>query len=439
MARRGVSVLLTLLLWLWCAPVTQASKLITPHNHAEWRWRTLETERFAFHYPTTAPGKPEVHAEQAARRLAAVADDLWLRMGDVLKWHPTERITVVVVDDSDALMAWSWPLRGAVIVSAHPGLELARQRSGGDLLMEVFAHELAHVFTHKRMGAVSEPAGFGLEQRGHAEVGPVTAGVVLPLTPRVPQWWSEGAAEYLAVRVGASWWSAERQTTVRLAHMHGDLLTWAELQVAVDKADPGDGERAYQIGHAFFRWLEDEFGPDLFAELHASAATRWRANPSRVLKHLVGESPESLYGRFVADMKADLIAEYAGRPDVTLSAPLYPDNTTGWQLFHQSHPDLNWEGEHRTGWIRVRGGDGDFIHERWFPSWFGSDFAFVPGQPSLVLSGKTPLEGPSGPKRAPRGSRGASRTLGEPFQDTKRTPRGCQECSKSAPRGPKRP
>ena len=134
-----------LALWLTLlVALAPAGPRATTMHHPDWEWRTLHTEHFAIHFARSSDAAHPLHAEETARRVAAVADPLWLRMGDVLDWFPIEPLTVVVVDDTDALRAWAWPLRGAVVISAHPGFELPRTRGRGDPVLDVFAHELAH-------------------------------------------------------------------------------------------------------------------------------------------------------------------------------------------------------------------------------------------------------------------------------------------------------
>lgn len=425
----------------WVLGLAVAGKAITDANHADWRWRTLTTDHFRIHYPTS--GDERLGAELAAARIAGEADAIWLRMGDALDWFPSEVITVVVIDDGDGLDAWAWPLRGTIVISARPAAELGRIRSRGDQLVDVFAHELAHVFTHKSACAFSERASYGADAWGLGEVRGVAVAGRLPAAATLPQWWTEGGAEFLSASVGHGWWSPGRMAGVRQALLDDRLLTWDELQVATDKDDVGDAELAYQQGHAFLRWLEQREGPGTYARLSEIARRHSRLDPAAALERLTGRSARALYAEHVADLRAELAAEPApigpiGRElwpwDQDWSSPDLSDrdawagrrrrdrertreSTGSANLYPRWSPDGRWLGEHRAGWVRVRRShEGDWPaladqpvtiganraraaegrdQELWIPAAYGSGFAFVPGRDALVVTGPTPMVGPS--------------------------------------------
>lgn len=428
----------------WAIGLALAGKSISEAPHPEWAWHTVHTEHFAIHYPTS-DRNPDLGAEQAAWRIASEADALWLRMGDVLDWYPSERLDVVVVDDTDGLKAWAWPLRGTVVISSESGVDLYRTRAHGDPLIDVFAHELGHVFLHKRVGTWSERAGYGAEGWTHVEQGPVAVGARIPIGPTLPQWWSEGGAEYLAARVGHGWWSPAREAGLRASVIGDRLLGWDELQVADDKGDAGDGERAYQQGYAFFRWLEAEHGADAFRELNAHAGARARVEPTRALRELTGTAPAELYAAHVADLDLAVTEHLAGRAALGWAegTELWPwdldwqpadlqgldgwegrserdqeerrESTGSWNLHPTWSADGRWLGEHRAGWIRVRRTPegtwpaladhapsyadtraqraADREAELWIPGKFDSTFAFVPGRDAVVVNAPQPLTG----------------------------------------------
>ncbi|NCG21213.1 MAG: hypothetical protein GWP91_19560 [Rhodobacterales bacterium] len=292
--------------WLLLICAGMAGGLTTDTNHPDWRWHTVQTDHFDIHYPTSRAGAHPVDGGPTADRIVLIADDLWLRMGDVMDFFPGERIHVVVTDDSDALTAWTWPYRDLVVVSAHPGSDLVRRRSRTDAVAEVFAHELAHVFTHKAAGAVAERSTLGTDWATQGRGSWGSAGIALTTAPNLPQWWSEGGAEYLASRVGVTWWSAGRAAGLRASVLDQRLLSWDELQVAQDKGDVMDGERAYQQGFAFFRWLELRYGSDLFAQMHRASALRLRTGSHAVLYELTGVHGRELYQDHLDDLTAEV-------------------------------------------------------------------------------------------------------------------------------------
>ena len=223
-----MSILLALLSGM-ALPEAQASRYAMEHNHPDLRWFTIDTEHVSIHYPVSRrdPAHPRwVSGEGTAQRLAAVADDIWIRLCSEIGYFPGERVDVVILEHTDELEGFTLTPQDWIVFSGNPGPELARMRGRLDWVDDLFAHELAHVITLKQSAWLAEGAGsFGVEVGGLVEDGANQIGVTLDVDDSVPHWWSEGAAEFWSERIGVNWWTTQRDVTLRTSARNGRLLS----------------------------------------------------------------------------------------------------------------------------------------------------------------------------------------------------------------------
>jgi hypothetical protein len=421
-------------------PDAEASRYAMEHNHPDLRWFTIETEHVSIHYPVSRrdPDHPRwASGEGTAQRLAAVADDIWLRLCSEIGYFPGERVDVVILEHTDELEGFTLTPQDWIVFSGNPGPELARMRGRLDWVEDLFAHELAHVITLKQSAWLAEGAGsYGVEIGGLAEDGANQLGFTLDVDDTVPHWFSEGAAEFWSERIGVNWWTSQRDMTLRTSARNGRLLSDREWEVAHRLDDWYDGERAYQQGYAFHRWFADRYGDAAWREVMARSGRRFQVDWERGVERVAGASMASLKRQFEADARAEADAfvarvDAAGRvegEELTLWALSWNERftwtadwwanrdaddredaqeATGSIHLHAAYsPDGTWLGRHRSGWLEVRAIDeqmwsafaGD-VPDRdqtraqrdrdqrlsiWLPARYMGDFDFVPGDDALV-------------------------------------------------------
>ena len=92
--------------------------------------------------------------------------------------------------------------------------------------------------------------------------------------------------------------------TIRASVLDDRLLTWDQLQIAGAKDDFADGERAYQQGYAFVRWLDQQFGDGTFVRTVHEASRRYRPRWDGVLESVIGTPARELYAEHLTDLRA---------------------------------------------------------------------------------------------------------------------------------------
>jgi len=282
-----------------------ALALATPYHDdapdASVRWRTLTTEHFAIHYMAEDRRGRPIDGEAYARTLAARADTVLRDAAQAVGTVPLERIQVLVVDDVDTARGYTLPHADWIVLSAHPGQQLWRTRGRSDGPIDALAHELGHLLVHKASLRLPEALNLGVEVGGTLEGPWGGAGLRVELDHDRPYGWSEGLAEWVSEQAGVNTWTPERDAWLRATALEGRFLSWAELQVDIDKDDLGDAERAYQEGYAFARWLADRYGPDVHRRMLAAKGVRgWDG----ALKVATGQRGAALHDRFVAETTA---------------------------------------------------------------------------------------------------------------------------------------
>jgi len=392
-------------------------------------YETLHTEHFAIHYVVDDRGGRPVGARPYAEDLVRVADELLLDMAHAAGARvPRGRIGILVLDRQDDVEGYTLPHWDWIVLSAHPGSQLARTRGRSEPAVDALAHELGHLLSHKQAAALPEALNYGATVGGTAEGPWGGAGLALELDHDRPYGWSEGMAEFLSEAAGVNHWTSERAARLRAAARDGRLLSFDELMLSVDK-DPGDHERAYQQGYAFARWL-DARHPGVWAEVGRRRSARGWPSWPRLLGQVLGEDVRAVHAEFLAEVQADAAkadaqvvarglvegeelldwrplwrrperwAEDAWRDRPPRDREEARESTGSWRLC-PAH-DGAWLAEGRVGWVvasarpegALPGASGSWPvddpppgRKVWIPARFGRSFAFVPGAEELVVIG----------------------------------------------------
>jgi len=309
--------MLALLAWLPTA-VAQWSELsfVDPRL----RWRTLETASFQVHFA-------ERNREQA-RIVAGIAERVLARHTALLRWKPTSRIHVVVLDSADFSNGLASPIPfnySMVFLTPPEEGELLQNREWLELLL---THELFHiVHMDKARGA---PLGL------RNAFGRIPFVFPNALQPR---WIIEG----LAVQAE----SEPARSYGRLGNSTFEGMMRAEAArgfrpLAEINAD-GRGfplNRDYLYGGYFFAFLQERYGPNAvtdFIEAYSDNIIPFRvhSNPVTVTRKnmdaLWAEYQSWLAARFDERVRSPAEGEVLAR-DWALSSPALSPDGTRWYI-----------------------------------------------------------------------------------------------------------
>ena len=287
------------------APQAEA-KFVSPYNHPDLDWYTIDTEHFAVHYPvskkTAEEGNPHyINAEYSARRSAVESERMWPLMCGELNYFLKEKIHVVILDQSDYLEGFTIPSWDWIEISANPGGYFYRMRGRGEWFSDVLIHEFAHVVSLKASTSIAEGTGGilvgGLYSDG---IRDMDTGVQFYISSNDAWWWTEGGAEFWSNNTGYYWWTSARDQNIRMTVLQDRLLDYGEWESRVDASDWGDGERGYQQGYNMALYIRERFGDETMARFAIEYSKGWRPNWDSVIEDVIGIDGRTLYNDWVA-------------------------------------------------------------------------------------------------------------------------------------------
>lgn len=253
-------------------------------------WRTIETAHFRVHYP-----RPY---EEWAARAASRLESIRLAVSKEIGFTPEQTTDVLIMNPIAEPNGLAWPLLDAprmIFYAEAPGPD-EQLGAYGHWIDLLAVHETAHVV---HMLRPSRNPLVHLRERFLLPFNPITLGA--------PRWVLEGYATVVEGRLTG----AGRPTSTIRALI---LRRWAENGRLPSYGQLNSDSRflgmsmAYLMGSAYLEWLEQRAGPDALRHLWLRMTARHRRSFNEAFAGVFGESPERLYGRFVAELTASAMA-----------------------------------------------------------------------------------------------------------------------------------
>ena len=259
-------------------------------------WRTIETAHFRVHYPAAY----EEWSTRAAERLESIREAVSAEVG----YAPPQKVDVLVGNPVAEPNGIAWPFLDT------PRMILFTEPPGPDEQLGAYGHWIDLLAVHETAHLVHmlRPSRSPLERAFAKFVLPVN-----PITLRSPRWVLEGYATVIEGRLTGAGrpTSTIRALILRRWAASGRLPTYGQLNS--DQRFLGMS-MAYLMGSAYLEWLEQRSGPDALRKLWARMTARQRRSFNEAFTGVFGESPDRLYGRFVAELTASAMAVERGAP-----------------------------------------------------------------------------------------------------------------------------
>jgi len=255
-------------------------------------WRTIETQRFAFHYPLEL----EAWTRDVAQRIESIDS----AVSRIVGYRPPRKTHIVVDDPYVTANGSAWPLLDRPIINfwatpPDPRDDIGTFHAWGEMLA---THEFAHI------AHLVRPSRNTLS-RTLWSILPANLG---PVARKAPRWAIEGYATFVEGRITGSGrpHGAWRAAFLRQWALEGAMPSYQQLDSWGAYAG---GEFAYLAGSAYLEWLVQRQGGG-----DSSLVFLWRrlsAKRNRGFDEafigVFGESPATLYRRFVAELTAKSI------------------------------------------------------------------------------------------------------------------------------------
>ncbi|MBN2797960.1 MAG: PD40 domain-containing protein [Deltaproteobacteria bacterium] len=430
------------------APSEAQAGFVFEYNYPDLDWYTIETDHFYVHYPVSKVEEGNDHylnAEYSARRAAEASEEMFEPVCSNFNYYLTEKIHVVLVNQTDYLEGFTVPPWDWIVISANPGSYFYRMRGRMEWFSDVLVHEFGHVISLKLDAYNAEGTqGVLLSTLYQDGIHDTASGAEVFLGGAEPFWWTEGVTEYSSDEAGYNWWSNSREQNIRMTFLDERLLSYDELIIAFDKNQWGDGERNYQQGYSLNAYIRERFGDKATFEMARKGGEKWRPNWHVVVEEVTGVRMEQIYDDWKAYNSARYQAEWdevraegevIGREmtssvgDWEYSDPDGKDKwyskkqedretarerTGTWYFYAKYSQDGKWYAENATGALKVSeqperlvgalqdefaGSEAAATKQRksdmsfWIPNEFGHTYDFVPGKDEIVFTGNEHLMG----------------------------------------------
>ncbi|UCF06953.1 MAG: PD40 domain-containing protein [bacterium] len=299
----------------WLAEIVTAVVLICvvpvssfAWNQSEIEWRTIKTAHFEIHYH---PG-----AEWSAHQAAAIVEEVF---GPITGYYGYETGTVHIniTDIEDVSSGATFYYLNRIDISAED-LDF-HLRGSADWLRNVITHEYTHMVSIQRAmklpmimpSVYFQVISFEREKRPDVLTGypDFLASVPLYSGEVVPNWFTEGTAQYQCRLARNDFWDSHRDMLLRTASLNSNLLTLDEL--GVFGKNSLQSEMVYNQGFSMVRFIAEHYGHDKVAELMRALSRFYRLGFNGACKEVLGISSKELYRKWRESIDRQYAAQAA--------------------------------------------------------------------------------------------------------------------------------
>ena len=239
------------------------------------KWRSIKTKHFWIHF--------HQGLEKQAQTTARLAEKIHTKLAKKIRWEPSLRTDVVLVDSTDLAngLATPFPYNKTVLFPVRPNM---------DSTLENFDHWLDLLFTHEYTHILSLDMAYG-----PWKVMRYIFGRLLFITPLQPFWVLEGYAVHLESERGFG----RNHTTYAEMIMRAEVMddsfnSLHDVSHAYYRNWPPGGHYIY--GGRFIHFLEDQYGANSFTNVYQTqAGNGWPWQASDNMQRVYGKDLDTLW------------------------------------------------------------------------------------------------------------------------------------------------
>ena len=269
------------------------SLLVTVPAHAGdpyLRWQTVVTPHFRIHF--------HGGLEEAAQKVANVAEHAHQELVPELGWVPQEVTHVLLADDSDFAngLASTLPYNHVRLFVSAPD-DMSVLADYDDWFLELVTHEYTHILQPDNTSGVP------------AVVNSIFGKTLSP-NQQQPRWILEGLAVAMESRhtTGGRLRSTQFEMFLRADVLAGELARLDQISHPTRRW-PG-GNLWYLYGAKFIEWITDIYGPEVFGAVAAdygASIIPWGIN--RAIRRATGRTYSELYEGWRLDLEQRYAAQ----------------------------------------------------------------------------------------------------------------------------------
>lgn len=252
---------------------------------------TVETDHFSIHY--------HQGLEHLVKRVAYRLESLHKTFANTYHIKVPSK-TDVILYDNDMPDGFAYPPLNTIFIGTH-NFDF-NLRGTNEWFDDVVTHEYSHIVSiwtsfkfpswipHLQMGSFSHP-----NQKLRSE-----AIHVFP-TEILPQWFTEGIAQYDALLHGSERWDSHRDMILRTAVLSNNPLTWDHMHVFTGRGD--DYEKTYNHGFSLVKYIAEKYGYEKVVSLLRESSKRYRLSFDRSIKAVLGITGAELYTDWIRHLE----------------------------------------------------------------------------------------------------------------------------------------
>lgn len=269
-----------------------------PYNHLP--WYTLESEHFYIHY--------QEGSEKTAAEASVIANQIYRPITDLYDYKPDRKVSIILRDREDYANVAAYFFDDKIEIWISP-LDTPL-RGTQQWIRNVITHEFTHIV---QMGASMKRSpkiqsiyfqwlSYEDVRRPDVLYGSPKGIITHPFsTVSIPAWFSEGTAQYMRENIFYDYWDTHRDMILRMNILEDQTLSFEEMSHFSSK-NSLEREMVYNHGFDFTRYLTEQYGEKVIAELSRESANGSN-NFGNVMKSVTGISGQELYDRWIEDRK----------------------------------------------------------------------------------------------------------------------------------------
>ncbi len=319
--------------WILMTPSAVTSATID----SSLRFSTIETDHFVIHF--------HQGLNDIARRAAFISEDVHRKLSPELKWTPTEKTQIVILDNTDFANGLTTVLPyNAIYIFTVPPLPDMTIGEYDDWLEIVIMHEYAHVLTMDPVRGYSAVMRkiFGKTLPGYDPLSLFLSLFTTPPNVFMPYWWLEGMATWAETefstmgRGRSSYYDMVFRMSVledripRIDKFNGDVPYWP------------DGSIPYMYGLLLERYIAQQYGKEALGKINITQAGRLPFFINGPPGRFTGKN----YGYLYIDMVSALKEEQMEKINRLKSVPLTQYSTIPFEGERLTNPRSSHDGRY---------------------------------------------------------------------------------------------
>ena len=266
-----------------------------PHNHLD--WYTIEGDHFMVHYQNGN--------NYSAQVIIAIADEIYEPITELYSYHPKKKVSIILRDREDFSNGAAYFFDDKIEIWL-PSLDTPF-RGTHNWLRNVITHEFVHIVqlgasmrrTQRIPAIYLQWLSYEDVRRPDVLYGFPNGILTVPFaTVSIPTWFVEGSAQYQTDALHFDFWDTHRDMMLRTRILADKPLTLTEMSHFSSK-NSQERELVYNQGFDFVKYLSEQFGEQVLADLSHHSAQYKRNNFNQVLSEVTGVDADSLYNNWL--------------------------------------------------------------------------------------------------------------------------------------------